>query len=125
LRLDQAGWLTGEMLFAALNSARLTIGREILRRVPERVVFGPSPVAGLTVSQSQGQLKLELRVSGPVTATIQSAWNTSSMLAHHSPEARFSSGFWQGMHTDHQRWVVGSAAIFAMSAAKSPPVYSK
>jgi hypothetical protein len=28
------------------------------------------------------------------------------MLAHHSPEARFSRGFWHGMQTDHQFWVV-------------------
>ena len=34
-------------------------------------------------------------------------------------------GFWQGLQQDHQRWVVGSAAMFAMSAAKSAPVYSK
>ena len=39
--------------------------------------------------------------------------------------ARNIEAYWHGMHTSHHRCVVGSAAIFAMSAAKSSPVYSK
>lgn len=51
------------------------------------------------------------------SALYQSTWNTSSMSAHHSPSLRVSSGFWHGIHTSHQRWVSGSAAILAMSAS--------
>src|ERR1017187_254457 len=69
-RLAQSGWLTGEMHFAGINSARVGIGRELLREPPERVVFGPNPVEELTVSYIQGRLRLELRVSGPVTEDI-------------------------------------------------------
>src|ERR1035437_2736820 len=69
-RLGQAGPLTGEMHFAGINSARAAIGRELLRVPPERVVFGPNPVEELTVSYIQGRLRLELRVSGPVTEDI-------------------------------------------------------
>jgi hypothetical protein len=47
------------------------------------------------------------------------------MFAHHSSGARFARGFWQGLQTAHHFCVVGSAAILAMSAAKSLPVYSK
>ena len=55
---------------------------------------------------------------------LQSWWNTSSIAAHHSPSLRVASGSWHGMQKDHQRCVVGSAAILAMSAAKSVPWYS-
>ena len=43
-RLSQSGPLSGEMHFAGINSARLGIGRELLRVPPERIVFGPNPV---------------------------------------------------------------------------------
>jgi plasmid stabilization system protein ParE len=69
-RLGQSGPLTGEMYFAGINSARLAIGRALLREPPERIVFSRNPVAELTISQVQGRLKLELRVSGPVTEDI-------------------------------------------------------
>src|ERR1035441_8037093 len=62
--------VTGEMLFAGINSARRTIGREFLRVPAERIVFGPNVVEGLTISNNQGRLRFELWVSGPVTEDI-------------------------------------------------------
>src|ERR1035441_3637768 len=69
-RLFQSGPLSGEMHFSGINCARRRIGRELLRRPPEPLVFGPNPVEGLIISEGQGRLKLELRVSGPVTEDI-------------------------------------------------------
>ncbi len=61
----------------------------------------------------------------PTHPSPQSQWNTSVMSAHHSSGPRDCSGCWQGLQSSHHFWVVGSAAIRAMSAAKSVPVYSK
>jgi hypothetical protein len=69
-RLFQSASLTGEMHFAGINSVRLAIGRALLREPPERIMFGPNLVEELTISHDQGRLKLELRVSGPVTEDI-------------------------------------------------------
>jgi hypothetical protein len=69
-RLGQSGPLTGEMHFEGINSARARIGREMLLWPPERVVFGPSPVQGLTLRSVNGRIRLRLRVSGPVTDDI-------------------------------------------------------
>jgi len=55
----------------------------------------------------------------------QSTWNTSCMSAHHSPSARVAIGCCMGFMIAHHSWVVGSAAIFAISASKSSPTYSK
>src|ERR1035441_4633044 len=68
--VSQSGRLSGEMHFAGINSARLSIGRELLRVPPERIVFGPNPVEELTISYDQGRLRLELRGPGPVTEDI-------------------------------------------------------
>ena len=69
-RLSQSGRLSGEMHFEGINSARARIGREMLLWPPERVVFGPNPVEGLTISSDNGRIRLRLRVSGPVTEDI-------------------------------------------------------
>jgi hypothetical protein len=69
-RLWQSGWLTGQTHFAGINSARARIGREMLLWPPERVVFGPSPVEGLSISEEQGRLRLRVRVVGPVIEDI-------------------------------------------------------
>lgn len=58
-------------------------------------------------------------------ASGQSRWKTSSIGLHHSSGARCLRGFWQGLQQSHHFWVAGSAAIFAMSAAKSSLMYSK
>ena len=58
------------MHFAGINCARAGIGRGLLRRPPEPVVFGENPVEELTISYRQGRLRFELRVSGPVTEDI-------------------------------------------------------
>src|ERR1035438_4926508 len=69
-RLCPAGPLSGEMHFSGINCARRRIGRELLRRPPEPVVFGPNLVEELIISESQGRLRFQLRVSGPVTEDI-------------------------------------------------------
>ena len=69
-RLWQSGPLFGEMHFEGINSARARIGREMLFWPPERVVFSPNPVEGLSFSCVNGHTRLRLRVSGPVTEDI-------------------------------------------------------
>src|SRR5208282_5497699 len=69
-RLWQSGPLFGEMHFEGINSARARIGREMLFWPPERVVFGPNPVAELALTRVNGRLRLRLRLSGPVTEDI-------------------------------------------------------
>jgi hypothetical protein len=69
-RLWQSGPLTGEMHFQGINSARARIGREMLVCPPERVIFGPNPVEGIAISYVNGQARLRLKVSGPVTEDI-------------------------------------------------------
>jgi hypothetical protein len=68
--LGQSGPLTGEVLFEKLNFPRTLIGREWLRLPSEPVVFGPSPVGELTIRREQGELRLDLAVSGPVSDDI-------------------------------------------------------
>ena len=69
-RLWQSGPLFGEMHFQGINSARARIGRGMLLWPPERVVFGPNPVAGVAISYVNGQARLRLKVTGPVTEDI-------------------------------------------------------
>ena len=69
-RLWQRGPLTGEMHFQGINSARARIGLAMLVCPPERVVFGPNPVEGIAISYVNGQARLRLKVSGPVTEDI-------------------------------------------------------
>ena len=69
-RLWQSGPLTGEMHFQGINSARARIGLEMLVFPPERVIFGPNPVEGIAISYVNGQVRLRLKVSGPVTEDI-------------------------------------------------------
>lgn len=57
--------------------------------------------------------------------SAQSTWKTSSAAAHHSPSGRSGSGSCMGSVSFHHSCVLGSAAIAAMSAAKSLPTYSK
>ncbi len=69
-RLWQSGPLTGEMHFEGINSSRAAIGRGMLLWPPEPVVFGPNPVAGVAISYVNGQARLRLKVTGPVTEDI-------------------------------------------------------
>ena len=69
-RLWQSGPLTGEMHFEGISSARATIGLGMLLWPPERVVFGPNPVEGCALSYVNGQARLRLKVTGPVTEDI-------------------------------------------------------
>ena len=47
----------------------------------------------------------------------QSRWKTSMAGAHHSPGAAEPTGSWHGAVSNHQLWVVWSAAMPAMSAS--------
>jgi hypothetical protein len=58
-------------------------------------------------------------------AAVHAWWKTSSIRVHHSPGFRDSRGSCIGSMMDHHLCVAGSDAIFAMSAAKSSPQYSK
>ena len=69
-RLWQAGWLSGQTHFAGINSARSRIGRDILLWPPDPIVFQPNLVAGLSVSEEQGRMRLRVRVVGPVVGDI-------------------------------------------------------
>jgi hypothetical protein len=69
-RLWQSGPLTGEMHFQGISSTRARIGLGMLLWPPERVVFGPNPVEGVAISYVNGQARLRLKVSGPVTEDI-------------------------------------------------------
>jgi hypothetical protein len=69
-RLWQSGWLTGQTFFAGINSARSRIGREMLLWPPDALVFQPNPVAGLSLSEEQGRLRLKLKMVGPVDGDI-------------------------------------------------------
>ncbi len=100
--------------------------QQALRGGPEFTSGSVAPWAGAELPANSrsfrglGGVRLGIRPLGN-----QSAWNTSSIPAHHSSGVRFFSGCWQGLQRAHHFWVVGSAAIFAVSAAKSLPVYSK
>ena len=69
-RLWQSGWLTGQTFFAGINSARSRIGREMLLWPPDALVFQPNPVAGLSLSEEQGRMRLRVRMVGPVVGDI-------------------------------------------------------
>ena len=69
LRLTR-GKLTGQALFVKLNTARAWIGRDLLRRPPQRPVFPPNPVVGLSIGYQQGRLRLKVSVSGPVEGDL-------------------------------------------------------
>ena len=69
LHLTQ-GRLTGELLFMKLNFVLRLLGRELLVWPTERVVFQPSPVGELVIRREHEQVRLELRLSGPVEEDI-------------------------------------------------------
>ena len=69
LRLTQ-GPLTGEMLFIKLNFVLWLLGRELLLWPSPPVVFGSNPVGELLIRREHRQLRLKLRVEGPVVEDI-------------------------------------------------------
>ena len=69
LRLTR-GPLTGEMLFVKLNFVLWLLGRELLLWPSPPVVFGSNPVGELMIRREHRQLRLKLRVVGPVVADI-------------------------------------------------------
>ena len=69
LRLTQ-GPLTGEMLFMKLNFVLWLLGRDLLLWPSPPVVFGSNPVGELLIRREHRQLRLKLRVEGPVVEDI-------------------------------------------------------
>ena len=69
-RLGQSGPLSGQQHFQGINSARSCIGRPALLLPPEPVVFDPSPVGQLSITNDRDGVSLLLPVSGPVTGDI-------------------------------------------------------
>jgi len=69
-RLGQSGPLTGQQHFQGINSARACIGLEPLLDPPTPVVFGPSPIGKLTITNGENGVRLLLNVSRPRTEDI-------------------------------------------------------
>ena len=69
LHLTQ-GPLAGDVLFVKLNFVLRLLGRELLVWPTERVVFQPTPVGELVIQWEHRQLRLKLRLSGPVVEDI-------------------------------------------------------
>jgi hypothetical protein len=69
LHLTQ-GPLAGDVFFVKLNFVLRLLGRELLVWPKERVVFQPTPVEELVIQREHRQLRLKLRLSGPVVEDI-------------------------------------------------------
>jgi hypothetical protein len=69
-RLGLSGPLTGQQFFQGINSARFCIGLDMLYLPPDPVVFGPSPVGQLVITNDENGVRLFLQISGPVTEDI-------------------------------------------------------
>ncbi len=81
-------------------------------------------------TNTQGIYTKSLLIAGIVLAimvlpTISAISREVFVQVPHSPSRRLASGTWHGLQTSHHFCVVGSAAIFAMSPAKSFPTYSR
>ena len=100
--------------------------RGLLRPAPPP---GPEPEADDAdeVDGDDGQVQAGYERSGRRRSSCrpQSVWKTSSIRLQNSFSLRVGMGDWQGSVSLHHRCVSGSAAILAMSAARSSPVYSK
>jgi hypothetical protein len=105
---------SGEAFAGHLDGVEAVIGVSLIRQrpdtpiweVPHRILAVPQPRFTRASRWGKG---------------CQSWWNTSGIIAHHSPSSRVSNGSWQGEHSAHHSRVFESAAIRAMSAAKSAP----
>jgi hypothetical protein len=85
--LGHATYLTGCQLFIKLNSARAAIGLPELLDPPPFPRFGRNPVGPLLITNDDGDIRLQLKVSGspaadlvllgiaPCSAGIAYAWN--------------------------------------------------
>ena len=65
-----SGPLTGQQLFQGLNSARWCIGASMLLTPPAPVIFNPSVVGRLTLTNGEEGVRLLLSVTGPVTEDV-------------------------------------------------------
>jgi hypothetical protein len=69
-KLNQSGFCSGQQHWMAVNVSQFRVGEPTLWTPPERVVFGPHPVAGLTFTNGQQGLRMLLSVTGPITEKI-------------------------------------------------------
>ena len=69
-RLGQSGPLSGQQHFQGINSARACIGLEPLWDPPAPVVFGPSPIGQLVITNGEDGVRLMLQVSGTIATDI-------------------------------------------------------
>ena len=116
-------WLLGE----TFTAADVMIGADLHFGMTAFQIIEPRPALTAYVGRCTGTAGLgagRRHRRSRLRAPAQSVWNTSSICAHHSPSLRVSKGSCIGSVIFHQRCVSGSAAIFAMSAAKSLPWYS-
>lgn len=56
---------------------------------------------------------------------LEEAYRAGGRAAELESTSRSGNGSWQALHTFHHCWMTGSAAMRAMSPAKSLPTYSK
>jgi hypothetical protein len=68
--LTQSGFCSGQQHWMAVNVSQFRVGEPTLWTPPERVVFGPHPVAGLSLTNGQQGLRMLLNVIGPITEKI-------------------------------------------------------
>ena len=69
-RLGQSGPLSGQQHFQSINSARACIGLEPLWDPPAPVVFDPSPIGPLVITNGDDGVRLMLEISGTITTDI-------------------------------------------------------
>ena len=117
----------GEGQAVAFKTRLIRVENDISRRIIRVGVHGIGAVQALGCGETQVEnTQISNFCHGRLLAVsaygiVQSWWKVSSIIAHHSPSLRVSSGFWQGMVKDHHSWFLGLAAIFAISALKSVP----
>jgi hypothetical protein len=69
-KLNQSGFCTGQQHWMAVNVSQFRVGEPTLWTPPDPVVFGPHPVAGLSLTNAENGVRLLLNVIGPITEKI-------------------------------------------------------
>jgi len=110
-RLFQSGPLTGQQLFVGRGSVLLRLGRELPLDVTQAVASHTSAVEGLTLSYDDGQVRLKLKVPGPVVGDIM-VFGAAPCSAGRK---KWRTGAWLGLLPAPVR---GESDITAMYVAK-------
>jgi hypothetical protein len=69
-RGGQSGPLTGQMLYTAINRNQALLGLPPFVYPPERPVFGPNPIAALSITQDSDGIALKLSVTTAPAADL-------------------------------------------------------